>query len=192
MRIFKSGLLLVSSLCVAGSAFAQSIAPASRLPDAVFIQAGAGEHTHAYCGGAQWRLRDPVQLGRHGSAAVHLELVAGRWRAQTSFDTDARQWTNQVSIVPTVRLKLNALPGWYVDTGVGPGVISPRFRNADKSFSSRFQFRSHLGVGFQIEGGASRRVHHDLEFRVEHFSNAGYVQPNPGVNLYAVRYTYLF
>jgi lipid A 3-O-deacylase len=192
MRALISGLPYVFAMCATGATAAERVAQSRWLPDAVFFQGAAGEHTHAYCGGAQWRLHEPLNIGRDVSATAHLEVVLGRWRAQTSFDSDAHQWTNQIGAVPTIRLKSSFLPSWYVDTGVGPSYLSPRFRNKDKSFSSRFQFRSHFGVGIQMSAGTKRAVHHDVEFRIEHFSNAGYVKPNPGVNLFAIRYTYLF
>jgi lipid A 3-O-deacylase len=192
MRALISGFLGVFALWATGATATERVAHSRWLPDAVFFQGAAGEHTHAYCGGAQWRLREFLNIGRHVHATAHLELVVGRWRAQTAFNSDAHQWTHQVGAVPTIRIKTNSLSGWYVDSGVGPSYVSPRFRNKDKSFSSRFQFRSHFGLGIQMSAGSERAVHHDVELRIEHFSNAGYVKPNPGVNLFAVRYTYLF
>lgn len=185
-------LLCAIGLCTASGAIAQGVTQTSWLPDAVFVQGAAGEHTHAYCGGAQWRLREAMQIGSDLSATAHLELVAGRWRAQTSPDGDAHRWTNQFGAVPTIRVRSTRLPGWYLDVGVGPSYLTPRFRNQDKTFSSRFQFRSHLGLGIQMGGRSAGAIRHDFEIRIEHFSNAGYEQPNPGVNLIAFRYTYLF
>jgi lipid A 3-O-deacylase len=192
MRALTSGFLCIFAFCARGVLAEGRMAQSPWLPDAVFFQGAAGEHTHAYCGGAQWRLRESLSLGRDMYVSAHLEVVLGRWRAQTAFDSDAHHWTNQISVIPTIRLKSNIAPSWYVDTGVGPSYLSPRFHNKDKSFSSRFQFRSHVGLGIRTNAGSERAVHHDVEFRVEHFSNAGYVKPNPGVNLFAIRYTYLF
>lgn len=51
-------------------------------------------------------------------------------------------------------------------------------------FSTTFNFGEHLAVGRQL--GATR--HHEVALRVQHFSNAGIRQPNPGENLVQVRY----
>jgi lipid A 3-O-deacylase len=192
MRAFAIGFFLTFTFLACDRVFAQSGSRLTWIPDAVFLQDAAGEHTHAYCGGVQWRLRESLRIGHHMDVSSRFEVVAGRWRAQTSFDSDAHRWTNQIGLVPTIRLVSNSLPDWYIDTGVGPSYLTPRFHNKDKSFSSRFQFRSHIGIGIQIGTGSNRRRHHDIAFRIEHFSNAGYVKPNPGVNLAAVRYTYSF
>jgi hypothetical protein len=120
MRVLISGFLCVFALCGTAATATERKAQSRLLPDAVFFQGGAGEHTHAYCGGAQWRLRESLNIGRDVYATAHLEMVLGRWRAQTAFNSDAHQWTNQIGAVPTIRVKSNLLPGWYVDTGVGP------------------------------------------------------------------------
>jgi hypothetical protein len=40
--------------------------------------------------------------------------------------------------------------------------------------------------------GGERAGHHDVELQIEHFSNGGDEKPNPSVNLFAIRYKYLF
>ena len=62
------------------------------------------------------------------------------------------------------------------------------FRSRDRSFSTEFNFQSHLAVGYTL--GA--RGEHDLALRIEHFSNAGIRSPNPGMEFASLRYTYRF
>ena len=52
----------------------------------------------------------------------------------------------------------------------------------------RVQFQSHLAVGHVL----GERGEHDLGLRIEHFSNAGIREPNPGMNFGSLRYTYRF
>ena len=53
-------------------------------------------------------------------------------------------------------------------------------------FSTKFQFGDHIGVGARF--GAANR--HDLGLRLQHVSNGGIKNPNPGINLLLLRYQY--
>ena len=64
----------------------------------------------------------------------------------------------------------------------------PVFQSRSRSFSTEFNFQSHLAVGYAL--GAHGE--HDLALRIEHFSNAGIRQPNPGIEFVSLRYTYRF
>ncbi len=192
MSIANCLIFIASLLCVGSSAIAQSVTQAAWLPDAVFVQSSAGEHTRSLSGGLQWRWHRIIHVSDNAQIAGYLEATFGRWRAHTKFDSDAHQWTNQLSVVPTLRLTATPMHGWYVDAGVGPSYLSPKFLNKDKFFSTRFQFRSHVGVGYQWGTNTRQDYRHDLAVRAEHFSNAGYATPNPGVNLFAIRYTRVF
>jgi hypothetical protein len=64
----------------------------------------------------------------------------------------------------------------------------PVFRSRDRDFSTEFNFQSHLAVGYVL----GERGEHDFGLRIEHFSNAGIREPNPGMNFGSLRYTHRF
>lgn len=104
-----------------------------------------------------------------------------------------------------------ALGGWDNDTSIGDFALTPVFRfarqtgelkpyveaaigfhvlshhiSADRNFATNFQFGDHLGAGMRF--GESGR--YDLGVRVQHISNGGIAQPNPGINFVIVRFQY--
>lgn len=155
-------------------------------PDAAFTQLGAGRTTEAWSAGLQWRWS---REWRWGAASVtgHWEFAAGRWRAELDADRTEWAWVTQLSAVPSLRV---TSPGgtWYGEGGTGPSLIVPLYRSRDASFSTRFNFQSHLAVGY-VWG---ERGEHDVSAHIEHYSNAGIRDPNPGVDLLSLRYTLRF
>ncbi len=97
-------------------------------------------------------------------------------------------WVTQLSLVPTLRLSSVSQRGWYAEVGSGPSLLMPVFRSQGRAFSTEFNFQSHFAVGYAL----GKRVEHDVGVRIEHFSNAGIREPNPGMNLVSMRYTRRF
>lgn len=178
------------SRLVAAVAIALSgpVAAAPWHPDAVFVQAAAGEHTQAISGGAQWQVTRAWRWSEGVDATGHLEVEIGRWRSSLSAGGASWAWVSQFSLVPVLRWSGAGSFGWYAELGIGPSYLTPVFQSRDKRFSSRFQFRDHLSVGRRW--GSDGR--NDLSVRLEHFSNAGIERPNPGINRLALRYTRRF
>jgi len=74
------------------------------------------------------------------------------------------------------------------EIGSGPAMLMPVFRSRNCSFSTEFNFQSHLALGYT----PGLHEEHDIALRIEHFSNAGIRDPNPGMDLASVRYAYRF
>ncbi len=64
----------------------------------------------------------------------------------------------------------------------------PLYQTHQRRFSTQFNFRDQVGFGY--EWGAAGE--HDISMRLEHYSNAGIRRPNPGVNLWSLRYAHHF
>ena len=62
------------------------------------------------------------------------------------------------------------------------------YRTASREFSTTFQFTEQLGGGRNF----GSRGEHEVSVRVQHFSNGGIKEPNPGENFWQVRYLYRF
>ena len=70
-------------------------------------------------------------------------------------------------------------------TVTGVNVLAPLYRSRDKRFSTAFNFGDHVGIGVQLGDDHGQ----ELSLRLQHFSNAGIKDPNPGENFVQLRYT---
>ena len=77
---------------------------------------------------------------------------------------------------------------WFVELGTGVSWFSRHYRNGSDAFGSRVNFSSHLGLGRNF--GPQRA--HELSLRIQHSSNAGIKEPNPGENFLLLRYAHVF
>jgi lipid A 3-O-deacylase len=157
-------------------------------PDAVFSQVGAGSATNAWSVGGQWHWKRAWALRDSLVLRGRWEFAVGRWRTQLDDGERDQSWITQVSLVPTLRLTRPSGRGWYGEIGSGPAMLMPVFHSRGREFSTEFNFQSHLAVGYVL----GDRGEHDLGLRIEHFSNAGIHEPNPGMNFASLRYTYRF
>ena len=153
--------------------------PEAWKPSGIFVQAGAGRQVASAALGAswdwQWRYRAP-----HARITGATEIVIGDWRARDPGDD-----FTQVGITPVLRLWPDGWGrGWFLEGGIGANAITPHYENRGRRFSSRFQFGDHLGIGRRF-GPA---MEHEAVLRVEHFSNCGVREPNPGENFVQLRY----
>lgn len=157
-------------------------------PDAVFSQVGTGRATDSWSVGGQWHWKRAWALRESLILRGRWEIAVGRWRADLEERRRDESWVTQVSVVPTLRLTGWSGRGWYGEIGSGPAMLMPVFRSRHRSFSTEFNFQSHLALGYTL-GPASQ---HDVGLRIEHFSNAGIRDPNPGMEIASLRYTYRF
>ena len=181
----KTAVLIVV-LCLVGATAAAD--PQPWQPDAVFSQVGAGDATDAWSIGSQWRWRRAWSVRDSLVLRGRWEISVGRWRVDAEDGGSDRLWVTQVSVVPTLRLSSLSDRGWYGEIGSGPTFLMPVFHSRDRVFSTELNFQSHLAVGYVL----GERGEHDVGLRVEHFSNAGIREPNPGMNFASLRYTHGF
>ena len=109
---------------------------------------------------------------------THAQLGASVWRVPDLGGTTRRLDLNATSIWRAER-------SWgYFEAGFGGYLLSKTINNDEHRLPSSFQFGSHIGVGFAL----SRN--HTLGVGLQHLSNAGIKQPNGGIDLLLVQYTY--
>ena len=157
-------------------------------PDAVFSQVGAGRATGSLSVGGGWRWKHAWMVRDSLVLSGRWDITVGRWRADLDGEKDDQHWVTQVSVVPTLRLSGLSDRGFYGEIGSGPVMLMPIFQNRDRYFSTEFNFQSHLALGYVL----GRRAEHDIGLRIEHFSNGGIREPNPGMEIASLRYTYRF
>jgi len=166
-------------------AFAQSVGSGLK-PSTVFVQLGAAEHGQEGTLGATWDLpwrRDFDCCVLSG----YLEGAIGRWSGNG--ENASSVWFTQVGATPVLRLQLHSWPrGLFAEAGVGANFIVPIYHNDSKHFSTTFNFGDHLAIGWQF--GDERK--NEVALRLQHFSNAGIREPNPGENFVQLRYAHRF
>lgn len=122
-----------------------------------------------------------------GQLTGYWDLYASRW----SYDglSGQREHLSLVGLTPTLRLRMDeGRSAWFWEGGIGLTVANKRYEIPNRTFSTRANFASHLGLGVSL--GEQRQ--HDLVLRVQHVSNAGIKKPNPGENFVQLRYGYHF
>jgi lipid A 3-O-deacylase len=122
-----------------------------------------------------------------GQLTGYWDIYASRW----SYDglSGQREHLSLVGVTPTLRLRMDeGRSAWFWEGGIGLTVADKRYEIRDRTFSTRANFASHLGLGVSL--GQQRQ--HDIVLRVQHVSNAGIKKPNPGENFVQLRYGYHF
>ena len=153
-------------------------------PRAVFVQAGTGRGTHQLTLGAAWDWNWQHALGP-GRLSAYWEASASGW----SYPREGGGQTELglVEITPVLRFR----PGdgaspWFVEAGIGATLMTRVYRTDGKQFSSAYNFGDHLAIGRSF--GAPQN--HEIALRIEHYSNGGLKEPNPGENFLQLRYVY--
>jgi lipid A 3-O-deacylase len=194
-RAFGVTLLAGASFCVcaqslsgpstvdpAASASAGNAVLSGLMPGAFFVQVGAGTHVNTWSVGAIWQL--PWQRDTSfGRLATSIEASFGQW--QTHGQRQHTRPFGQFGLTPSLRFFPDAWHGqWFVEAGVGANMISPAYHTDGKRFSTAFNFGDHLAIG-RAFGSAHQQ---EMALRIEHFSNAGIDQPNPGEDFLQLRW----
>jgi lipid A 3-O-deacylase len=122
--------------------------------------------------GAQWR-QEPKWLA-DTVMRLYWDATYGTWQSNTGTLQD-------VGLTPTFRYGHQY--GGYFDIGIGFHVLTETRISSDIEFSTKFQFGDHLGVGYRFD-------RYDLSMRLQHLSNAGIKDPNPGINFLQLRFQY--
>ena len=119
----------------------------------------------------------------------YWELALSRW-SYNGPNGRTRAWLGQLSVKPVFRYTLptrNNAP-WFIEVGVGASLTTVLYQTDTKRFSTRFNFGDQIAFGRCLMAGCASK----LSLRIEHFSNGGIRQPNPGENFVQLRYLQRF
>ena len=155
--------------------------PAAAADMAWFVQAGDGDRATRE---ATIGLTRQLWAGSMGASgwSVYGEAEIGEWFTHDHPDDDRSRFTH-IGLTPVVRYSFGA--GAFVEAGIGAQLVVPRFHDEGRQFSTVYQFGDHLALGRRFGDAAENEV----SFRIEHFSNGGLRNPNPGQNFLELRYT---
>lgn len=108
-------------------------------------------------------------------ADPRLELGMSAWRGRAGGSAD--RTLLGVGVMPLLRWTFAgpAATRYFVDFGVGPRLWTGTSISPGHRFGTAFEFGTILGAGL-------RQGDYDIFIRVEHTSNGGIKQPNPGIN----------
>ena len=128
-------------------------------------------------------------------------LEAGGWHLGGYWEANLGYWDNRsaartnssitdIGFTPVFRFQQNSITGVapYAELAVGIHFLSSTSVSTQRQFGSSFQFGDHIGVGMRF----GERGHYDIGYRYQHLSNAGFKQPNQGINFHQLRLQYHF
>ncbi|MET3516580.1 lipid A 3-O-deacylase [Pseudacidovorax sp. 1753] len=119
-----------------------------------------------------------------GPLTLYWDLWASHWQAPRPDGSSAGY--SQIGATAMWRHLLGE-PGtpWFVELGLGGTVMDRLYETPRDRFSTAFQFTEVLGVGYRF----GERQAYELSLRLQHFSNAGIKEPNPGANFVKLRFS---
>src|SRR5262245_30208414 len=150
-------------------------------PTGVFVQAGRANDTTTLTLGLQWDWARSWQFGERGRVSGYNEISIGHWSADNGGGSAV---VTQIGFTPTFRYWPGGQnTGWFGELGIGVNVLTPVYRTREKEFSTAFNFGDHVAVGYRPDSMKGW----EWSVRLQHFSNAGIDQPNPGENFVQLR-----
>jgi len=179
--------LLVCSALASGAASAAQAANAESWFEPVRIGAalGAGSDASIARLEARWDLRSDLWATASQSVRLRLglEASAGLWNPHGS-----KGPLGDIGLTPILRVQGGGRSGPFGEIGVGMHLLSRTQISEEKSFSTAFQFGDRIAIGYRF-GDA---IDSELAFRLQHYSNAGIKEPNPGINFLLLQYSARF
>jgi lipid A 3-O-deacylase len=168
-----AGAICCAILCLAGPA---------RAVDGLSLELGQAHGVWQWRAGAQWNWQEPGVFS------------AGRWRARGYWDLAAGVWEGgvdtiyDVGLTPVFRFERDGRRSPYLEAAIGIHMLSSLHITPYRTFSSHLQFGDHIGAGLHF--GPEDR--YDIGLRLQHLSNGGLRNPNPGINFLQLRLQHHF
>lgn len=181
MRWIATGVTALTALAAATTVQSQEART-------LYLQGGAGEReAYATTVGLTWPWKTWSWSLGSGVVRGQWDGYVGNWSSRP--EASARRNTLVLGVGPSLRWRAAAGQSpWFVELGTGLSWFSRHYRNGSDAFGSRVNFSSHLGLGRNF--GPQRA--HELSLRIQHSSNAGLQEPNPGENFLLLRYAHAF
>lgn len=146
--------------------------------DGYSAEIGANKDVLVWRVGLQWKWQKRWFRGGSYELGGYWDVSAGAWH------NDVDKTLYDVGVTPVFRYEATGSGTPYLEAAIGFHLLSDLRIDSNKSFSTKFQFGDHVGVGMRF--GPERR--YDLQLRLQHLSNASIEEPNPGINFLQVRF----
>lgn len=143
--------------------------------DSIAVEAGRGTgRANLLRLGLQWQGHDKWFEHSTWHIAHYMELAFGGWN-------NGHHTVYDLGVTPVFRFRRAS--GSYLEAAIGFHAISELQFENNRETSTRFQFGDHIGAGMV-------RGRYDFGLRVQHLSNGGIRNPNPGINFLELRLQY--
>ena len=164
---------------LAGAAILFLLAGPAAAVDSMSAELGYHDDVRMWRAGLQWKWERRWFRGASWELGGYWDLSAGGWRngEETIYD---------VGLTPVFRLEGTAPGSPYLEAAIGFHLISDLQIDSERSFSTRFQFGDHVGIGRRF----GPRERYDVSLRLQHLSNGGIRNPNPGIDFLQLRLQY--
>ncbi len=142
--------------------------------DSVSAEIGRGSgRTNLLRVGLQWRGHDKWFEHSTWHVAHYMDLALGGWN-------NGHQTVYDLGVTPVFRVE-GGPRSPYFEAAIGFHAVSRLEFENNRETSTRFQFGDHVGIGFWLDG------RNDITLRLQHLSNGGIRNPNPGINFIQIR-----
>lgn len=156
----------------------------------VYVEGGpaiGGDSTATAVLGFTWNF-GTVHALWGGAVTTYSDLFVSEWRARRVLDGNRINYT-QIGAIASARYRFNeGRSPWFADVGLGVTTMDRKYQTPEHMFSTRFQFTPVVSAGRNFGAHGA----HELSLRLQHFSNGGISEPNPGENFVRLRYLYRF
>jgi lipid A 3-O-deacylase len=188
LNMLKSLAFRVRALSFLVAGLSLLSAPLAQARDGVAFEYGHGNHTDmgrvAYT--RDWS--EPLYETGSLSLGGYWDASLGFWNPHST-DGNNHQVTD-IGLTPVFRItqKVRSTLAPYAEAAVGAHLLSTHSIYNKRNMSSNYQFGDHVALGVSF----GDQLQWDVAARLQHLSNAGIINPNPGINFYQVRVDYHF
>lgn len=183
----KSKHILTLALLTAASSAVVPVGAQGLRPSGYFVQGGLGDSGTWNAGAGvvwPWAWKSSL-LGTEVGGIT--EAFISHWDAKSA--TGGRRGFTQVGVVPLFRFRFDqGRSAWFAEGGIGISTMDQHFVTPSKQFTTAFNFVDVVGIGRSF--GTARDQ--EIGLRLQHVSNAGIREPNPGQNFVQLRYAASF
>jgi len=162
--------------------------PSAQARDGMSVELGHGNHTEMVSLSLTREWSEPIYELDGWTIGGYWDLGASFWNPHSK--DGGNHQVADLSFTPVFRItqKVRTSIAPFAEAAVGASVMSTHNVWRGHNMSSNFQFADHVAAGVSF----GNKLEWDLAARLQHFSNGGIVNPNPGINFFQVRLDYHF
>lgn len=162
--------------------------PVAEARDGMSVELGHGNHTEMVAVSLTREWTQPIYEFDSYRIGGYWDLGASFWNPHSA--DGGNNQVSDIAFTPVFRLtqKVRSNFAPFAEAAVGLTFMSNHHVWNGHDMSSNFQFGDHLAVGASF----GDKLQWDVAGRLQHFSNAGIKNPNPGINFFQIRLDYHF
>ncbi len=182
-------LFNLPALSHAGGGFALAFVTLAQAADGLSLETGYGTHT------VMERLALSQSWNRHWfeqngwALSGYWDVSVGHWVPNAG--AGGNHEINEYGITPVFRYAAtttsgNCIP--FIEAGIGAHYLDRTDVYSGHDMTTHFQFGDHIGAGVTL----GPQHDWDVMMRIQHLSNGGIQNPNPGINFLQLRLGHWF